>query len=139
MNPEHKDYSANKEKLNPFLIAQVENHTKLSRKDFLDSLDGCARLRPVWDKFASQYDAIITPSTPEAAPKGIEYTGDARFCQCWSILHAPSLNVPGFTGQDGLPIGLTLVGPRYGDLHVLHAGKAIGHIFEKEGGFMSAL
>jgi Asp-tRNA(Asn)/Glu-tRNA(Gln) amidotransferase A subunit family amidase len=53
----------------------------------------------------------------------------------WTILHVPCLNVPGFAGEDGMPIGLTVVGPRYRDLHVLHAGKAIGEIFELEGGW----
>jgi Asp-tRNA(Asn)/Glu-tRNA(Gln) amidotransferase A subunit family amidase len=38
-----------------------------------------------------------------------------------------------------MPIGLTLVGPRYYDLHVLHAGKAIGEVFEAEGGFESKI
>jgi Asp-tRNA(Asn)/Glu-tRNA(Gln) amidotransferase A subunit family amidase len=57
----------------------------------------------------------------------------------WTILQSPALNVPGFTGKNGLPIGLALVGPRYHDLHVLYAGKAIGEVFEKEGGFKSNL
>ncbi len=57
----------------------------------------------------------------------------------WTILQVPALNVPGFAGENGLPIGLTLVGPRYHDLHVLYAGKAIGEVFEKEGGFKSKL
>lgn len=57
----------------------------------------------------------------------------------WTILQAPVLNVPGFAGKNDLPIGLTLVGPRYHDLHVLYAGKTIGEVFEKEGGFKSKL
>jgi Asp-tRNA(Asn)/Glu-tRNA(Gln) amidotransferase A subunit family amidase len=51
----------------------------------------------------------------------------------------PTLNVPGFQGENGLPIGLTVIGPRYYDLHVLHAGKAIGEIFASEGGFVSKI
>jgi Asp-tRNA(Asn)/Glu-tRNA(Gln) amidotransferase A subunit family amidase len=57
----------------------------------------------------------------------------------WTILQAPALNVPGFAGENGLPIGLTLVGPRFHDLHILDAGKAIGEVFEKEGGFKPKL
>jgi len=49
------------------------------------------------------------------------------------------LNIPGFAGVNGLPIGLTLVGPRHRDLHVLDAGKRIGEIFEKGGGFVSKI
>jgi NCS1 family nucleobase:cation symporter-1 len=36
-----------------------------------------------------------------------------------------------------MPIGLSLVGARYDDQHVLHAGKAIGEVFEAEGDFES--
>jgi Asp-tRNA(Asn)/Glu-tRNA(Gln) amidotransferase A subunit family amidase len=54
----------------------------------------------------------------------------------WTILHVPCLNVPGFVGEDGMPIGLTVVGPRYHDLSVLYAGEAIGKIFEGEGGWV---
>jgi Asp-tRNA(Asn)/Glu-tRNA(Gln) amidotransferase A subunit family amidase len=57
----------------------------------------------------------------------------------WTILQVPALNIPGFAGENSLPIGLTLVGPRYHDLHVLHVGQAIGKLFEAEGGFKSKL
>jgi Asp-tRNA(Asn)/Glu-tRNA(Gln) amidotransferase A subunit family amidase len=57
----------------------------------------------------------------------------------WTILHVPCLNIPGFAGEYGLPIGLTLVGGRYHDLHVLHAGKTIAEIFKRDGGFRSKL
>ena len=57
----------------------------------------------------------------------------------WTILNVPCLNIPGFVGDNGMPIGLTMVGPRYTDLHVLRVGKAIGKLFESEGGFESKL
>lgn len=57
----------------------------------------------------------------------------------WTILQVPAVNIPGFTGENGMPIGLTAVGPRYHDLHVLHVSKAIGEVFEAEGGFKSKL
>ncbi len=56
----------------------------------------------------------------------------------WTILQVPCLNVPGFAGENGMPIGLSLIGARYTDLHVLYAGRAIGEIFE-EGGFKHRL
>lgn len=57
----------------------------------------------------------------------------------WTLLHAPALNVPGFAGENDLPIGLTVVGSRYRDFHVLDVGKRIGRIFGAEGGFVSKL
>ena len=53
----------------------------------------------------------------------------------WTILHVPCLNLPGFAGENGMPIGLTIVKPRYNDMSELHVGKAIGHIFEAGGGW----
>ncbi|KAE9381858.1 amidase family protein [Stipitochalara longipes BDJ] len=133
------NYLLAKDKMHPMLHGHVENHTKLTRKAQLEAYDGCARLRPVWDEIASKYDAVFTPGVVDEAPVGIESTGDASFCSMWTILQVPALNVPGFAGRNSLPIGLTLVGPRYHDLHVLYAGKAIGEVFEKEGGFKSKL
>lgn len=57
----------------------------------------------------------------------------------WTLLHTPALNVPGFAGVNGLPLGLTVAGGRYHDLHVLDMGKRIGQIFEAEGGFVSKM
>ncbi|KAL3418313.1 glutamyl-tRNA amidotransferase subunit A (amidase) [Phlyctema vagabunda] len=133
------NYLLAKDKMHPMLHEHVENASKLSRKAQLEAYDGCARLRPVWDEIASGYDAVFTPSVVDEAPIGIESTGDASFCSMWTILQVPCLNIPGFAGANGLPIGLTLVGLRYHDLHVLHAGKSIGEIFESQGGFKSKL
>lgn len=55
----------------------VENATKSSRKAQLESYDGCARLRPVWDEIAEKYDVMFTPSVPDEAPVWIKSTGDA--------------------------------------------------------------
>lgn len=60
------------------------------------------------------------------------------FCTIWTLLHAPTLNVPGFTGENGLPIGLTVVGPRYRDLHVLEMGKRVADVFGAVGGCASS-
>ncbi|TVY88508.1 Glutamyl-tRNA(Gln) amidotransferase subunit A [Lachnellula willkommii] len=133
------NYLLAKDKLHHSIQNHVENSTNLSRKAQLESYDGCARLRPVWDEIAGKYDAIFTPSVVDEAPVGIESTGDASFCSMWTILQVPCLNIPGFAGENGLPVGLTLVGARYHDLHVLHAGKAIGEVFGKEGGFKHKL
>lgn len=57
----------------------------------------------------------------------------------WTLLHAPCINIPGFSGEKGLPLGLTVVGPRYHDLQVLHVAKGIGQIFGMESGSASTV
>ncbi len=63
--------------MHPMLRGHVESHRNLTRKAQLEAYDGCARLRPVWDDIASQYDAVFTPSVVDEAPVGIESTVDA--------------------------------------------------------------
>lgn len=53
----------------------------------------------------------------------------------WTVLGVPALNIPGFAGESGLPVGLTMVSGRYCDMHVLHVGQAVGDVFESEGGW----
>jgi hypothetical protein len=80
------------------LHGHVENHTKLSRKAQLESYDGCARLRPVWDEIASKFDAVLTPSVVDEAPVGLGSTGDAvrlliHFYICLHLAANPSLTI----------------------------------------------
>lgn len=50
-------------------------------------------------------------------------------------LHNPVINIPGFQGGHGLPIGISLVAPRYHDRRLLVVSKRVGEIFEREGGW----
>ena len=42
-------------------------------------------------------------------------------------------DIPGFAGDDGLPIGLTAVRPRFSDRRLLYIARSLGPTFEKEG------
>lgn len=47
----------------------------------------------------------------------------------------PVVNIPGFKGDNGMPVGISLVAPRYYDRHLLKVSEAVGAIFESEGGW----
>ena len=57
----------------------------------------------------------------------------------WTILGVPIINIPGFAGENGLPIGLSLVSARHDDLYLLHTAKTVGPIWETRGGFVNRL
>ncbi|KAH6887020.1 amidase [Thelonectria olida] len=128
------EYRADKEALHQTLIDQVENSTKISHAAHLEAFDNIAALRPVIDKIAKQYSAILTPSVPDVAPLGQETTGDQVFNTMWTALHVPVINIPGLKGEENMPVGVSLVAPRYHDRHLLGVAKAVGKIFEAEGG-----
>lgn len=50
-------------------------------------------------------------------------------------MHVPALNIPGFAGENGMPIGLTAVCPRFKDRQLLHVARTLGPVFAAEGGW----
>ena len=126
------DYLKTPDQLDPWVKKHVENDTSTTRREQLDSYDNIARLRPVIDSIASKYTVLVTPSVTDEAPileEPLRFTGDASFNLMWTVLHTPVLNVPGFLGPSGLPIGLSLVAGRYRDQHLLSCGRAVAEVF----------
>lgn len=107
-----REYRTDPSKLDPIFNDWFENKRQHTPRQMSNMRDQLAALRPIFDELARKYDAVITPSVPGEAPKGLGYTGDARFCSLWTGLHVPAINIPGFAGDNGLPIGLTLVSAR---------------------------
>jgi Asp-tRNA(Asn)/Glu-tRNA(Gln) amidotransferase A subunit family amidase len=44
------------------------------------------------------------------APLGLDSTGDPAFQGLWTILHVPTITLPTHRTDDGLPVGIQLVG-----------------------------
>ena len=65
-------------------------------------------------------DVLLAPSTTGQAPPGVNATGDPLFCRGWTLLGLPCVHLPFFTSEQGLPMGLQLVG-RFGADHALLA------------------
>jgi Asp-tRNA(Asn)/Glu-tRNA(Gln) amidotransferase A subunit family amidase len=72
-----------------------------------------SRARQAFADTMADYDVILTPSAPGAAPHGLASTGDPAFNRLWTLLGTPCANVPGLYDNDGLPLGIQIVG-RFG-------------------------
>ncbi len=79
------------------------------------AVDYNSTLARLWSKF----DAILTPVTTGAAPRGLENTGSPIFCALWTLCGLPAISIPAGTTEDGLPLGIQLVGQRLGDRNLL--------------------
>jgi Asp-tRNA(Asn)/Glu-tRNA(Gln) amidotransferase A subunit family amidase len=89
-----------------------------------------AELAEIFERF----DAILTPSAPGTAPKGLGATGDPAFCTLWTLCGTPALNLPLMRGTNGLPLGVQLVGPREGDARLLRTARWLaGRVNEESG------
>ena len=70
---------------------------------------------------ALRYDALLTPTAPGPAPRGLESTGDPYFCAPWSHAGMPSIALPSGIAREGLPLSLQLVGGAFAEARLLGA------------------
>ncbi len=68
-------------------------------------------------------DVLVMPSAPDHAPKDRNTTGDPVFNGIWTLCGTPSLTLPLFQAENGMPIGMQLVAPRGADARLLFVAQ----------------
>lgn len=83
---------------------------ELSHAEYLNSLETVRKIGYwLWTNH-SEFDAILAPAAPGAAPQGHESTGQPHMSRPWQALGLPVVTVPGFTDSKGMPLGIQLIG-----------------------------
>lgn len=75
-------------------------------------------------------DVLIMPSTLGPAPKGLDSTGDPVMNLPWTQAGLPAINLPAGKSQDGLPLGLQVVGNWYKDESLLFWAKELEKVLK---------
>ncbi|MEX2198488.1 MAG: amidase [Burkholderiales bacterium] len=117
------EWERGRDKLSPQLRSLLERGRETRAFDYQTAL---ARIAPLNEGFAEIFercDAILTPSAPGTAPKGLDSTGDPAFCTLWTLCGMPAVSLPLMKGENGLPMGVQLVGPRSGDARLLRTAR----------------
>ncbi len=117
------EYLSRRDELASAFVDEVENARKIDGERMRWAYDYLGARRPRFDAALRDFDAWLTPAVPGEAPRGLESTGEATFNRLWTGLHLPAITVPGFTGGNGLPVGIQLVAPRFGDEGLLRAAR----------------
>jgi len=111
-------------KLSEKLRSLIERGREAKAQDYLKALRTIGPLNLAFDDlFRERYDAIITPSAPGTAPKGLKSTGDPSFCSLWTLVGLPAVSLPLMQGENGLPLGVQLVGRRNFDARLLRTAR----------------
>jgi len=115
------EYEAHGDRLSPALRALLTEGRVLPLADYVAAIEAAERFRARLDAVFAEFDALLAPSAVGEAPEGLGSTGDPRFNTLWTLAWTPCLTLPAGTGKTGLPLGIQLVGPRFGDEALLDA------------------
>lgn len=112
------------------VLQRLQTGAGFSSSEYILARRAQSTLRHQFERFFRDYDILLTPTTPIPAPflDGPDAVEQARkltrFTAPFNLTGLPALSVPcGFT-QDGLPVGLQIVGASWAEAQVLRAGYA---------------
>lgn len=129
-----REYRVDKPNLSPQVCRLVENHSNYTRKEIVEASDTYSEMRRSMNRLAENYSVILTPSAVDEAPLGLGDMGAATFNTMWTGFHMPVINIPAFVGINEMPVGVSLVAPRFRDQHLLQVSKIVGDRLIAEGG-----
>jgi Asp-tRNA(Asn)/Glu-tRNA(Gln) amidotransferase A subunit family amidase len=110
------EYERYRERIDPLLRVQLERASAISADEYDAARRIASRARRVLADAMTDYDVILTPSAPGAAPHGFATTGDPMFNRLWTLMGAPCVNVAGLNDDNNMPLGIQIVG-RFGRDH----------------------
>ena len=109
-------------------LLHVDFHARVALRDgqtpraMFEAYDMLAELRVEFESLISDLDALVVPSAPGYAIEG-RGPGNPIFNALWTAMQMPVVNLPVTAADDALPIGVSLVGARASDRHLLSVAK----------------
>jgi Asp-tRNA(Asn)/Glu-tRNA(Gln) amidotransferase A subunit family amidase len=107
------EYDRFRDKLGPGIRELIENGAAISATTYDDAMRVARQGRDALADLFTDFDVILAPSAPGAAPLGLKSTGVSTFNRLWTLMGVPCVNVPGLLDPTGLPLGMQVIG-RYG-------------------------
>jgi amidase len=112
-------FDANKDDYGPNIRGLVEAGREVRAVEYAQARFELLRLGATFVALLGQFDALLLPTAPTTALRGLEQTGDAVFCAPASFLGLPSISLPSGLADDGLPLAVQLVAGRLAESKLL--------------------
>jgi Asp-tRNA(Asn)/Glu-tRNA(Gln) amidotransferase A subunit family amidase len=119
----HRDYERGGDTLSAALRQLIERGRGRTAIDYTGAIAAIVPLNQALGSIFDEYDAILTPATKGAAPRGLESTGDPIFCALWTYLGVPAVTLPLLSSEAAMPLGVQLVGRRGNDARLLRTAR----------------
>jgi Asp-tRNA(Asn)/Glu-tRNA(Gln) amidotransferase A subunit family amidase len=120
-----REYESAGPNLSAALREFVRRGLAIADSEYTEAANELARRTTATLAVFSEFDVLLTPCAPGEAPRGLEYTGDPRYCTPWTALGCPALCLPAASGTTGLPIGVQLVAAPGRDRTLLRVAREL--------------
>jgi amidase len=127
--------------------ARMLRASTMRHRDWLVLDEERHRMRFAWHEFFKDYDLLLCPSVPAPAYRHVHNVPAYQRTQTingktlpffttlfWAgltgLAYLPSTAIPIGFSKDGLPVGVQIVGPQYGDLTCIHFAKLLENEYQ---------
>jgi amidase len=135
------DWNAANALFGELVSAMTAQRTDKGLAWYFTALDRRDRLMAMWDSFFTDFDALLMPPAmttafphgPTGAPlvvdgKEAPYFGQGAVLAMGNLAGLPALVAPAGQDEEGLPIGVQMVGPRWSEMHLMNVCRALESI-----------
>ena len=105
----------NLDSINSWSRRRYEFGKTVSFGDYESAKAEAKRVRGLLAGVFSEYDILITPAAKGEAPKDLAAIEGGAFNVLWTLMHVPCITLPCFSGPNGMPVGIQIVGPQHED------------------------
>jgi len=109
--------------LSPVMRETLDAGKAIPARDYLAALDWPDILNAGLEAIFERCDAIVAPAALGPAPEGLATTGNSVFNGLWTLCGTPAITLPLISTDDGLPMGVQLVGRRGDDARLLRTAR----------------
>ncbi|WP_435257636.1 amidase [Thioclava sp. FR2] len=112
-----------RDQMSDVLKSAMDEGKAVLARDYLAALDWREVMNGALERIFDRCDAILCAPALGPAPEGLESTGSAIFNGLWTLAGVPAITLPVFTADNGLPMGVQLVGKRGSDARLLRTAR----------------
>lgn len=123
-------------------LARTLRQQTARHRDWIQANEARTRMRWAWMSFFERYDVLLCPvaavpafphdespalgsRTLKVNGKSVPYFQQLFWAGLSGVSYLPSTVVPGGQSADGLPVGVQIVGPEFGDRRTLAVGRML--------------
>jgi Asp-tRNA(Asn)/Glu-tRNA(Gln) amidotransferase A subunit family amidase len=110
-----KDEYAQHTLMSPIFYDIIQEGNKITKEQYQEALEKQSRETVDFNDWIESYDILLTLATADEAPIGLTTPDIPDANLIWTYLGLPTATIPVLKGENGLPIGVSVVARKYCD------------------------